>query len=106
MMVIINVTRVASEDSNKWIGDLQTGFNPKLRHFVPTKNIYFRMHGSTGQYTGKYDSHVFQEIFNYVDKKLIDQAFIYFNNTDSDANAFKDAVRMTKKFNPLNLVKS
>lgn len=35
-------------------------------------------------------------------KKQIRYAFIYFNNTASDSDALKDAIRLRNKFNMLN----
>ena len=52
---------------------------------------YVRFHGYTGKYKGSYPDEVLKDIA----KKLDNEAFIYFNNTD-DNSAFKDAMRFKK----------
>ncbi|AUL78748.3 hypothetical protein QJ857_gp0004 [Tupanvirus soda lake] len=87
---------------NGWAGDLLDGYNPSLKNYLLTSDsVYFRMHGTTAQYTGSYDDYEFKKIYNFISKKPIKYAFIYFNNTD-DGHAFKNSIRMRNKFNILN----
>jgi len=102
-----NWTMVISHVNNTdgWAGNLNNGFNQTLSTYQPTADfIYVRFHGTTGQYTGSYNNYLFTSIFNLVAKKLVNHIFIYFNNTDSDADAWYDAERLQKKFNSLNIV--
>lgn len=81
------------------------GFEPKLKKYQCTSDlIYIRMHGKTGQYTGSYNQHDFKLIFDFVSKKKIKYAYIFFNNTDSNSDAIDNATSTIKKFNRANLL--
>ncbi|GAX88254.1 conserved hypothetical protein [Lebetimonas natsushimae] len=57
--------------------------------FEYTANFnYIRFHGFSGKYIGSYPDNVLQTIKS----KLLNEAYVYFNNTD-DNSAFKDAKR-------------
>ena len=94
ILVIVNSTNIAN---------LSNGFNPRLNSYVPTSNLlYFRLHGTTGKYTGSYKNYILNQI-----KKLIFDirptiSLIYFNNTDS-GDAWPNAFKLKSKFNPLNI---
>lgn len=97
MLVIVNV-----HNSNNWAGDLDNGFNPQLKNYELTSDsIYIRMHGTSGKYVGSYDNNDYREIFNFIKKKSINNAFVYFNNTDS-SHAFDNSIDLLNKFNILN----
>lgn len=98
VLVITNLN-----NQSGWADDLITGFNPKLHQYnVTSDTIYFRMHGTIGQYTGNYNTRDFKDIFNLINDNPVKNALIYFNNTDSD-DAWYDANYLFKKFNPINL---
>ncbi|WP_035906968.1 MULTISPECIES: DUF72 domain-containing protein [unclassified Lebetimonas] len=52
---------------------------------------YVRFHGFSGKYVGSYPD----DILKSIKLKLLDESFVYFNNTD-DNSAFKDAQRFIK----------
>jgi uncharacterized protein YecE (DUF72 family) len=41
------------------------------------------MHGSSGKYTGSYESKVVRELTTFLEKIKVKQSYVYFNNTDS-----------------------
>lgn len=89
---------------NNWAGDLNDGFNPPIKKYQPTSDfIYIRMHGTYDQYMGSYDKQDYQDIFNLINDKLIDTAFVFFNNTDDGTDAFDNAIELSEKFNIFNL---
>lgn len=90
-------------NSDMWIGNLDDGFNPRLNKYVLTSDaLYIRMHGPKGKYIGSYKSEIFKDIFEFVRSKPIKYAFIYFNNTDNNRDAFEDSLKLNAKFNYLN----
>jgi uncharacterized protein YecE (DUF72 family) len=98
IIVIVNVN-----NSTNWAGNLQNGFNPPLKYYQMTSDcIYIRMHGTIDKYRGPYNNNIFKEIFNYVKKRNLRYVFIYFNNTDSNKDAFEDSQSLMNKFNWLN----
>ncbi len=98
IMVISNLINIEN-----WAGDLLDGYNPKLNTYeITSDSVYFRMHGTAGQYIGSYDNNNLQKIFDFIKKKQIKYALIYFNNTDNDSDALKNALQLRKKFNILN----
>lgn len=99
ILVISHITNV-----NGWAGNLDNGFNPSLKNYQMTSDtVYFRMHGTKGKYIGEYNNALLNQIINFIGHKQEKNIFIYFNNTDSDANAFRDAKKMISKINILNL---
>ncbi len=63
--------------------------------FEKTANFeYVRFHGYKGKYVGSYPDEVLEDIA----KKLSNNAFIYFNNTD-DNSAFRDAQKLKTQIN-------
>lgn len=97
MIVILNVDNI-----NGWIGNLKDGWNPDINKLkIISDSLYFRLHGSSGQYIGLYKSHVLNEIWNCIAKHKIKKAFVFFNNTD-DGNAWINATKFYKYLNPLN----
>lgn len=92
-------------NTNNWAGNLSTGFNPKLSSdLITTSNtIYFRLHGTDGQYTGAYSNRMLSSIVKFIrTKSTIENVLIYFNNTDN-GNAIIDANKLRLKFNNLNI---
>lgn len=97
-LVIVHVT-----NTNNWAGDLDNGFNPPLSKYQTTSDvIYFRMHGTKGKYIGGYSNKQLEQIVEFIGQKTAKNIFIYFNNTDSDSDAFKDPQKLNKKINVLN----
>lgn len=97
--VIININ-----NDIHWAGNLNNGFNPPLSRYNLTSDfIYLRMHGSNGQYIGSYSERELNMIYHLINKEPIKYAFIYFNNTDSNSDAFVDSYRFLRKFNELNI---
>lgn len=98
-IVIVNVA-----NTNGWAGDLDDGFNPPLYQYrITSDTIYFRLHGTKGKYIGKYDKEQLKTILKFIREKSVTNFFIYFNNTDMDAHAFKDAQALIKMVNRWNL---
>lgn len=99
-----NWTVCISHVANNWAGNLSVGFNPKLSSYVSTSDtIYFRLHGTQGQYLGEYSNRIFTEIINFIkNKSTVKNVLIYFNNTDS-GDALIDAKKLQSKFNNLNI---
>lgn len=66
-----------------WEGyNLDDKFNPPLADWQATSDfVYFRMHGSTGKYTGS-QKNVIKPIIHFIRHSQLN-AFVYFNNTDS-----------------------
>lgn len=88
-LVITNIN-----NKNDWT-NLDNGYNPPLNTFVKTTNfVYIRLHGTKGQYVGKYNTKQLKEIISFIEPLKIKKAYVYFNNTDSD-DAFNDALKLT-----------
>ena len=101
-----NWTLVISNVTNKksWAGNLHDGFNPPLETYNKTSDLlYIRMHGTVDKYIGSYPNDILKEIFEFIKMRNEDDSMIFFNNTDRDAEAFNDAILLSKKFNPLNI---
>lgn len=77
-------------------------------NFINVHNnvIYFRLNGKTGLYEGLYTSNDLKYLYETIKTSNINEAFIYFNNTDTETNeindAFKNAKQLTNKLNELN----
>jgi uncharacterized protein YecE (DUF72 family) len=98
ILVISNLVNVGN-----WAGNLYDGYNPLIKNYqITSDSVYFRMHGTVSKYRGSYTDSELRNIFNFISKTPIKFAFIYFNNTDSDADAFNDAIHLRSKFNPVN----
>lgn len=98
IMVIANVINV-----DNWAGNLENGFNPSLPNYISTSDtIYFRMHGSIGQYMGSYSKEILNKVWKYISSINTEYSMIYFNNTDTN-DAFYDAFALINKFNVCNL---
>jgi len=98
---IIVITHVNNNDG--WAGNLSDGFNPRLSSDIPVNDsIYFRLHGTKGQYLGGYANVHYKKIIDFIKKKNINTALVYFNNTD-DAHAWLNANKFYNMFNRLNL---
>lgn len=96
--VIVNLN-----NSNKWADNLENGYNPPLKYYKLTSDtVYFRMHGTTGQYIGLYSKKELYDIIKFIERANIKYAMIYFNNTDLDAEAWINANFVAKKINDLN----
>ncbi len=94
---------VHTMNTKSWAPSLMNGFNPSLsKYYLTSNNIYFRLHGSINKYHGSYTSNLLNKIYQFIQKKSVDTAFVYFNNTD-DNSAFQDAIRFSNKFNKNNL---
>lgn len=63
---------------------------PYNKDFYGTDNKYIRLHGSKGQYIGGYNKIDFEQIRTMINKN----SYIVFNNTDSDNDAFGDAIKL------------
>jgi len=101
---IIVITHVNNDDG--WAGNLLDGFNPSLSSDIPISGtIYFRLHGTKGQYFGSYSSTHYKKMIDFIKKKNINTALVYFNNTD-DGNAWLNANKFYHLFNHLNLQES
>lgn len=99
IFVISNVN-----NTSQWAGDLKNDFNPSLAKYSLTSNtVYIRMHGSVDQYKGSYRDEIFDKIFEFVKKKQIEYACIYFNNTDRKGSSMIDSTSLIKKFNFFNI---
>ena len=72
-----NISLVWHDFNQEFIFENTTDFN------------YVRFHGFSGKYKGSYPDEILKDIA----KRLQDESFIYFNNTD-DNSAYKDAKRM------------
>jgi len=80
-----------------WTG-LENGFNPSLDKFIKTSDyVYIRLHGLTGQYTGRYDAKTIRELTNFIEKLKVNRVYVYFNNTDSSSDGIPDAIMDAKK---------
>lgn len=94
-----NWCRVITHHQKNWMGDLLDGFNPTLSTYISTSDwIYFRLHGTQGQYTGSYGRSLLQTIRDFVKANIRTGAIIVFNNTD-DGSALTDALELRGKFN-------
>lgn len=51
-----------------------------------------------------YDKKVLNMIVKFIRDNRVDHYMIYFNNTDSNSDAFVDAQRLIRKFNKFNLI--
>jgi len=90
--------------AGNWAGNLNPGFNPKLKYWPKTSDsAYFRLHGTTGQYTGSYHAEQLTKIYDFIKSKSLLSSYIYFNNTDESNFALDNAESMTKKFNLINI---
>ena len=86
-----------------WAGNLKSGFNPKLSTYKPTNSIYFRLHGTSGQYTGSYTDDFLRKLVEFIRlRPTIKNVLIYFNNTDS-SDALINAQSLQSRFNYLNV---
>lgn len=93
-MAIININ-----NKNRWLPTLTSGYQPKLNEYkFTTKMVYFRLHGSTGQYTGSYSDKHLELLAKHIKKlnKLGYNVYVYFNNTDS-GNKLSDAITDSKR---------
>lgn len=86
-----------------WAGNLENGWNPPLKDWPVSNNIYFRLHGTTGQYSGSYTSSYLANMFNVISEHNIKSAMIYFNNSYS-TDAWLNANTLYKKFNYYNML--
>ncbi len=94
------ITHVNNETG--WADDLNTGFNPLLKSYVPTTDlIYLRLHGTIGQYVGSYHAALLNEIVTFSRTQNVQTMVVCFNNT-ADQSAYHDAIKLIAKFNPLN----
>lgn len=100
-----NWSIVISHYSKYWKKNIP-GFNPKLSKFILTsKFVYFRLHGTSGLYTGSYSNKILSKILKFIKKNKIKIAYIIFNNTDSInleknlPDAIFDALRMKTLLN-------
>jgi len=77
--------------------NLDNGYNPPLNTFVKTTNfVYVRLHGTKGQYVGRYNTKQLKELINFIEPLKIKKAYVFFNNTDSgESDAFDDALKLT-----------
>ena len=99
IFVIVHV-----ENNDGWAGNLADGFNPPLNKYTPTSDtIYFRMHGTKGQYIGSYNNQYLNKIREFIAKYKPAYSAIYFNNTDANADSLDNAITLYNKFNPYNL---
>lgn len=99
VMKMYNTTIVISHINSKggWTG-LENGFNPSLNKFVKTSDYaYIRLHGSSGQYTGRYDAKTMRELTNFLEQLKVNRVYVYFNNTDSNSGGIPDAITDAKK---------
>lgn len=71
---------------------------------VINNTIYIRLNGTTELYKGNYSNELLKKIYNQIAKNQINYAYIYFNNTDENDNAWKNANTLIKKFNKINAV--
>jgi uncharacterized protein YecE (DUF72 family) len=79
-----------------WTG-LEDGFNPSLDKFVKTADyVYVRLHGTAGQYIGRYDTKTIHELTNFLERLKVKRVYLYFNNTDS-SDGMPDAIIDAKK---------
>jgi uncharacterized protein YecE (DUF72 family) len=98
IMVISNLVNI-----DNWAGNLSDGYNPKLNTYdITSDSVYFRMHGTVDKYIGSYNNSQLTKIFEFIKKKPIKYAFIYFNNTDNNSDAFNNAIKLRKKFSLWN----
>ena len=63
---------------------------PKNKNIYYGDNKYIRLHGSRGQYIGRYNKKDFEKIKKTINKN----SYVVFNNTDSDNDAFNDAIKL------------
>ena len=73
--------------------NLDLGFNPKFKNWVRTSDfVYFRMHGTTGVYTGSH-KRILSGLVKFIRSLDVKYVFVYFNNTDSlDRAGYPDAL--------------
>ncbi|MEM3062366.1 MAG: DUF72 domain-containing protein [Nitrososphaerota archaeon] len=91
-------------NANSWTGKLASGFNPPLEKYRPTSDtIYIRMHGSLGRYIGSYSNRELRSVVRFMGNTPCKYIIIYFNNTDSNRDAFNNALTLKNKVNYLNL---
>jgi uncharacterized protein YecE (DUF72 family) len=92
-------------NKGNWTG-LYTGFNPSFTDYVQTADyVYVRLHGSTGQYVGHYDTKILRSILTFIEPLKIKNAYIYFNNTDSRSDGLPDATKDALKIKTLANIK-
>ena len=103
LFLIHNLIQVIVNVSDGWT-NLSPGFNPPLNKYKPTSDmLYIRMHGTQNKYVGSYTPKELHKIFNFIAEKSVDKSLVYFNNTDHDSDAFRNAVSLKNKFNDYNL---
>lgn len=69
--------------------DFKDIFNNKLVNISDI--LYFRFHGTTGIYTGSYSHSQLKFLAEFIKKSDKKYNYIYFNNTDINTDAIKDA---------------
>lgn len=79
------IATIFINNKSGWIKNM-----PKNKNIYYGNNKYIRLHGSKGQYIGNYNKEDFDEINKIINKN----SYIVFNNTDSDNDAFKDAIKL------------
>ncbi|AQQ73702.1 hypothetical protein [Kurlavirus BKC-1] len=77
------VLPIAVNDQKKWIGDLPTYGIDKVS--TNATIVYFRLHGTLGQYVGSYSDSFLKELSDYAKVLTIQgkKVVVAFNNTDS-----------------------
>jgi len=99
------------ENSKNWCGNMPTGTLPANidDHKTCDWGVYYRFHGSTGQYTGVYGEKRMRELAEMTTKHFLNnslQLFFYFNNTDSDSPpaAIQDCRYLVRAFKDLRIM--
>eukprot|EP00928_Gymnodinium_smaydae_P006333 TRINITY_DN12235_c0_g1_i1.p1 TRINITY_DN12235_c0_g1~~TRINITY_DN12235_c0_g1_i1.p1 ORF type:complete len:299 (+),score=44.89 TRINITY_DN12235_c0_g1_i1:1-897(+) len=95
---------VNCSNESGWAGELPSGSNPEPQHYPLTCDwgVYFRFHGSEGQYVGSYGKSEMKKWASRLHKTIEGSArigFAFFNNTDDGeplASAIVDATNLQK----------